>query len=223
MIDCKIIASGSDGNGVILNGNVMIDCGVSFKRIEQHMPGIRLVLLTHSHSDHFRKATVKRIVKDYPSVRFGAGAHMLPLLNEIPGIHADIMVPGTAYGYGICTVEPVELVHNVPNYGWKVKSPEGRAIYCTDTNSLEGVEAVGYDLYLIEANHGEAEIERRISEKISRGEYSYEVGAKQNHLSREKAEEFIRKNMRSNGRCIYMHKHRERCHDSKRKNHTQWG
>ena len=53
-MDCgvkyNIISSGSQGNAVILNDFVLVDCGVSYKQLTPYVPKLKLVLLTHIHS-----------------------------------------------------------------------------------------------------------------------------------------------------------------------------
>lgn len=48
-MEIDIRATGSSGNNVVLNGWLMIDCGVNWKVIEPIYKDIKLVLLTHSH------------------------------------------------------------------------------------------------------------------------------------------------------------------------------
>ena len=36
MIDYQIIASGSTGNATVINGNILIDCGVSLKALRPY-------------------------------------------------------------------------------------------------------------------------------------------------------------------------------------------
>lgn len=79
------------------------------------------------------------------------------------------------YGYGLCNVIPFMLTHNVPNCGYKVHFPSGKVIYATDTNNLNGVQALGYDLYLIEANYRDEDIQAKIAEKKAAGQYAYEM------------------------------------------------
>ena len=57
----KIVSSCSTGNAVIIRDFVLVDCGVSFKRLEKYYKNLKLVLLTHRHSDHFKKETIKRL------------------------------------------------------------------------------------------------------------------------------------------------------------------
>ena len=67
----EILATGSDGNCVILDGSVMVDCGVPYKTVAPHLAGLKLVLLTHLHSDHFNPRTIRRMAYEKPSLRFG--------------------------------------------------------------------------------------------------------------------------------------------------------
>ena len=46
----EIIQSGSNGNAIIYNQDIMVDCGVSFSKIKPYYKQIKLLLLTHIHS-----------------------------------------------------------------------------------------------------------------------------------------------------------------------------
>ena len=52
-IKYEIIATGSDGNAVVINDIVLIDCGVPFKALKPYYKKLKLVLLTHIPADHF--------------------------------------------------------------------------------------------------------------------------------------------------------------------------
>ena len=106
-------------------------------------------------------------------------------------------------------VDPVHLVHDVPNCGWMIHKNHERLLYATDTSTLDHITAKDYDLYLIEANHTKAEIEARIADKQSRGEFSYEVRAARNHLSQEQANEWLAQNAGPNSKYVFLHQHRE--------------
>ena len=53
MINYEIISTGSKGNAVVLDNRILIDCGVTFKKLMAVYRDIDIVLLTHIHSDHF--------------------------------------------------------------------------------------------------------------------------------------------------------------------------
>lgn len=218
MVRYNIIASGSQGNAVILNDAVLIDCGVPYKQLAPYVPKLKLVLLTHIHSDHFCKRTLRRLAAERPTLRFGCCRWLAsPLVAAgVPERQIDLLKPRVMYGYGLCNVIPFELTHNVPNCGYKVHFGNGKVIYATDTNNLDGIQAIGYDLYLIEANYNDEDIRRRIKEKRMAGQFAYEEQAFRNHLSEAKCTEFLLRNMRGNGIAIPMHVHvdKEASHDN---------
>ena len=218
MVRYDIIASGSQGNAVILNDAVLIDCGVPYKQLAPYVPKLKLVLLTHIHSDHFCKSTLRRLAAERPTLRFGCCRWLAsPLVAAgVPERQIDLLKPRVMYGYGLCNVIPFELTHNVPNCGYKVHFGNGKVIYATDTNNLDGIQAIGYDLYLIEANYNDEDIRRRIKEKRMAGQFAYEEQAFRNHLSEAKCTEFLLRNMRGNGIAIPMHVHvdKEASHDN---------
>ena len=162
MVRYNIIASGSQGNAVILNDAVLIDCGVPYKQLASYVSKLKLVLLTHIHSDHFCKRTLRRLAAERPTLRFGCCRWLVsPLVAAgVPERQIDMLKPRVMYGYGLCNVIPFELTHNVPNCGYKVHFGNGKVIYATDTNNLDGIQAIGYDLYLIEANYNDEDIRR---------------------------------------------------------------
>lgn len=218
MVRYNIIASGSQGNAVILNDAVLIDCGMPYKQLAPYVPKLKLVLLTHIHSDHFCKRTLRRLAAERPTLRFGCCRWLAsPLVAAgVPERQIDLLKPRVMYGYGLCNVIPFELTHNVPNCGYKVHFGNGKVIYATDTNNLDGIQAIGYDLYLIEANYNDEDIRRRIKEKRMAGQFAYEEQAFRNHLSEAKCTEFLLRNMRGNGIAIPMHVHvdKEASHDN---------
>ena len=218
MVRYNIIASGSQGNAVILNDAVLIDCGVPYKQLAPYVPKLKLVLLTHIHSDHFCKRTLRRLAAERPTLRFGCCRWLAsPLVAAgVPERQIDLLKPRVMYCYGLCNVIPFELTHNVPNCGYKVHFGNGNVIYATDTNNLDGIQAIGYDLYLIEANYNDEDIRRRIKEKRMAGQFAYEEQAFRNHLSEAKCTEFLLRNMRGNGIAIPMHVHvdKEASHDN---------
>ena len=65
-----VIASGSSGNAVVINGEILIDCGVPFKALEGVKQDLKLVLLTHSHGDHFKPRTVRALHRERPALRW---------------------------------------------------------------------------------------------------------------------------------------------------------
>lgn len=211
MIPFEIISTGSQGNAVVINKIILIDCGVNFKALEPYYRALKLVLLTHIHSDHFNKTAIKLLARNRPTLRFACGKWLVSDVIDcgVNKANIDIVEFNTLYNYGVCNVIPFPLVHDVPNCGWKIHFPIGKVIYATDTNNLNGVTARNYDLYLIEANYIDEEIQEKIREKEANGEFVYERRVLRTHLSKAKCDNFIYSNIGSHGQYVYMHTHRD--------------
>ena len=152
MIKYDIIQTGSDGNATVVNGKILIDCGVAFKKLQPYAKDLRLVLLTHQHSDHFNKGTIRRLAKERPTLRWACAEWLVYYLLEA-GVdirNIDVLeTDGTTYDYGPAlddaTIRPERLNHNVPNVGYHLLINGERLFYATDTGSLDGIEAMFID------------------------------------------------------------------------------
>lgn len=208
----EIIASGSDGNATIINDEILIDCGVPMKALAPHKDDLKIVLLTHAHGDHFKPSTVAALAKSRPSLRWAVCDWMVAKLLYI-GVREsqiDVIRLGQAVSYeGIAAIMPQKLVHDVPNCCWHIFTKSGSLFYATDTGTLDGIEAKGYDIYMVEANHKQAEIEERFHQKRDWGYFAYEKRAAENHLSEEQAVDWLTKNMSRKSIWIPMHQHRQ--------------
>lgn len=208
----KIISSNSKGNAVVIRDNILVDCGVTFKKLEEYYKNIKLVLLTHIHSDHFNKTTIKKLSNERPTLRFACCEWLLePLLAcGVNRKNIDVLQIGKTYDYRLFKVIPIQLYHDVPQCGYRVVFKDYKVFYATDTKTLDGISAKNYDLYLIEGNYDEKEMEERIRTKEEAGNYIYEYRAKNNHLSKQAATDFLLRNMGDSSEYIFMHEHEER-------------
>ncbi len=202
----KIINTGSDGNATVIADIILIDCGVSFRKLEPYFKKLRLVLLTHIHSDHFNKTTIRRLAKDRPTIRFGCCEWLVQELIDcgVDRRNIDVYEIGLFYDYGLLKIMPVKLFHDVPNCGYKVFINNKKVVYATDTNTLGELEAKDFDLYLIEGNYENKEELRERAEN----DYYYDRVIK-THLSREYTTEWLLNNMGDNSEFKFMHEHKE--------------
>lgn len=203
----KILNSGSDGNCTIINDIIAIDMGVSYKKLTSYSKTIQLVLLTHIHSDHFNKATIRRLAQNRPTLRFGCCKWLVQdLINcGVNKRNIDVYDIGTSYNYKLFKLIPVKLYHDVPNCGYRLFMDNEKLIYATDTYTLDGIKAVGYDYYLIEGNYQDEE------ELSSRAINTYyESRVKRTHLSKEYASNWLLENMGLDSVYVWLHEHKER-------------
>ena len=46
----EVVETGSNGNAVVINDEILIDIGVPYKKIAPYAKKLKIVLLTHIHS-----------------------------------------------------------------------------------------------------------------------------------------------------------------------------
>lgn len=203
----KILNSGSDGNCTLINEIIAIDMGVSYKLLTPHVEKLRLVLLTHVHSDHFNKATIRRLAKDRPTLRFGCCEWLVQELIKcgVSKNNIDVYEISLFYDYGLFKIMPVKLYHDVPNCGYRVFCGNEKLIYATDTYTLDGIKAIEYDYYLIEGNYQD---EEELSSRATNNYYESRV--KKTHLSKEYATNWLLENMGLKSEYHWMHEHKEK-------------
>lgn len=209
----SIINSGSDGNGLVIEDIILIDCGISFKKLQDYYKKLKIVLLTHIHKDHFNKATIKRLGSERPTLRFACCDWLVKDLVDcgVEKKNIDVLKIGKIYDYKTFKVIPIKLYHDVPQCGYKLKIGTNKLIYATDTNRIDHIVAKNYDYYFIEGNYeSEEELAQRKLDKLLKGEFYYEDRVRETHLSKVQATEWLLKNMGENSKYIFMHEHKER-------------
>lgn len=203
----NIINTGSDGNATIIENTIMIDCGLPFKKIYPYIRKLKLVLLTHIHGDHFNKSTIKKLAEERPKLRFGCCEWLVQDLIDcgVSKKRIDVYTIDNEYDYGSFKISTIRLFHDVPQCGYRVFINGYKCIYCTDTNTLDGIKAENYDFYFIEGNYeNEQELHERAYNDV------YENRVKATHLSKEYATNWLLDNMGTNSVYVWMHEHKER-------------
>lgn len=200
----NIIKSGSEGNAVVYNKTIMVDCGVSFKALQEVAEDLQVVLLTHKHNDHINLKTLAKLQSKYPNIRVACCEWMIEELPNIKNI--DVLEIGKIYNYGNFKVSPVKLYHDVPNCGYRIFIDDYKIFHATDTAHLEGISAKGYDLYAVEHNYDEEKALNAIKEAQEEGKYCHAVGSIETHLSKKQAKEFIDNNKKETSEVVELHK-----------------
>lgn len=203
----NVIATGSKGNAVIYGKSILVDCGVPFSKIKPFLNDLKLVLLTHEHSDHFNLSTIKKMAFEHPLLRFGCGEFLADKLTEINNI--DIYTAGWLHDYGKFKISPITLYHDVKNFGYRIFKDGKKIFHATDTAHLKGITAKNYDLYALEANYDEDTVWQHIEDKELKGEFAHQRGAINSHLSIQQAQNFILNNANSDYEFLQLHQSSE--------------
>lgn len=203
----NIINSGSDGNATIINDIILLDCGVPFKMLQPFYNKLELVLLTHIHSDHFNQATVNKLAKLKPALRFGCGEWLVDhlLLCGVKRSQIDVYKFDVNFDYGVFRINQFELFHDVPQCGYRIFMNNKKLIYATDTNTMNHIEARVYDVYLIEANYENDETLHSYAESPE-----LEKRIKSNHMSKEDTIKWLLENMNESSVYEFMHQHKDK-------------
>ena len=208
-MNVEILASGSSGNAVVINEEILLDCGVSFKKIEPHHKNLKLVFISHVHIDHLNKSCVKKLAENRPLLRFAVGSWLVqPLLDcGVSMRNIDVLLMNVEHNYKGFSLIAFPLYHDVKTAGIKLFMNGERLIYATDTCRLDHVEAKDFDWYLIESNYDEEEVEMEIEQAKLEGTFCYKKRVQGTHLSIQQCEEWLLKNMGDDSKFIKMHQH----------------
>lgn len=204
----NILASGSTGNCIIVENFLMVDCGVSYKKIQKYLKQVKLIFISHIHSDHCNLSTITKIAFNFPNIKFVMGSQEVAyalLSSKIPSQNIFILLKDKWYDLGIVKVRLEQLQHDVWNYAlkWEYKGKLG--LYVVDTAKIDHIEAKNYDLYLIESNYREDILKRHIEECDDYFKLNYLQRVETTHLSYGQANSFLIENMGENSQFQYIH------------------
>ena len=172
----EIISSGSDGNAILLENNILLDCGIAYKKIEPYLKKVKVIFLTHVHQDHFKKSTIKKIAYEYPNIKFLVGYYLVSPLVECGVSPKNIFQLDFDewYDIGIAKVRIEEVQHDVLNACLKMETKDKKVIYIVDTNNVDHISAKNYDLYLIEGNYiADESLNVEVREQEEKGEFEF--------------------------------------------------
>ena len=203
----NVLATGSSGNAIIYLDTILVDVGVSQRKLSPYLDKMELVLLTHIHGDHFKESTILNIHNKRPSVRFGCGEWLFNNLIEL-GIsesQIDVYEMGKTYDYGKFEIRAEELHHNVRNCAYYITG-EKKIFHATDTGKVSHLTAEGMDLIAIERNWNAETMTRVIKEQMKMGQnFMHGTISQLYHLSEQLCNEFVFLNAEEHTEVIYLH------------------
>lgn len=205
----EIIGSSSKGNCIIVEDILMLDCGVSYKSIKDKLSKIKLIFISHSHSDHLNKKTIKQIAYNYPTIKFiTSSVDVVKELALLKINYKNVFIPDELklYDLGIIKIRTERLYHDVPNYCLKWDYKEKKGLYVVDTNRIDHIDAKNYDLYLIESNYQTDILQKHIDECNDKNQLMYLYRVFDTHLSKSDCDDFLINNMGENSIFEYLHK-----------------
>ncbi|MEW4413668.1 MBL fold metallo-hydrolase [Clostridium sp. AN503] len=164
------IASGSSGNCIYIgsgNTHILVDAGISNKRIEQGLNEIGLkgsdlnaVVVTHEHSDHVKGLGVlarKHHVPIYGTRETLEEVAGMKSLGEYPGELLKPICPDVSFHVGDLELQPFSIDHDAANpVAYRVKHEKRSVAVATDMGHFDQYvidHLQGLDALLLESNH----------------------------------------------------------------------
>lgn len=175
----------------------MIDAGMPYSKIKDKIQNVRYVLLTHIHGDHFNKSTIRKLIVQNENIVFVCGEWLKDdLLNVVNNKNIKVKKVGDIiyFAKNDYKIAMVEAYHDCDNCGWRIMQNGHKHLHITDTCTLDGIEAKGYDSASIECNHEINKALELIEEAEENGEFSHLKGAINSHLSVDKTIQFCKEN-----------------------------
>ena len=211
------IASGSSGNVTFVgtvNTSVLIDAGISMKKIEEGMNSIGMsardldaIMITHEHSDHIKGLGVlsrKYGIPIYATQGTIKGIGENTSVGRIDNELYNVISTDISFHVGDLTIEPHSIWHDAYEpVCYSITDGKSKASIATDLGDFNDylVKCLSdSDMLLIEANHDIRMLEA--------GPYPYDLKRRilgqKGHLSNEASGRFIRKLLNDHIKTIIL-------------------
>ncbi len=164
------IASGSSGNCIYIgsdNTHILIDAGISNKRIEKGLSEIGVkgseldgVFITHEHADHIQGLGI--LARKYPIPIYGTKETLEEIagkasLGEYPKELLRPILPDVDFHFGDLQIRPFRIDHDAANpVAYRVQHGKKSVAVATDLGHYDQYvidHLQGLDALLLEANH----------------------------------------------------------------------
>ena len=164
------IASGSSGNCIYIgtdNTHILVDVGISNKRIEQGLNEIGIkgseldgVVITHEHSDHVKGLGAlarKHGIPIYGTKETWKEIETMKYLGEYPKELFSPILPDTEFSIGDMKIEPFRIDHDAANpVAYRISNTYKSVAVVTDLGHfdqyiIEHLQRL--DALLLESNH----------------------------------------------------------------------
>lgn len=214
MLKLISISSSSKGNcNIVSNGKsaIMLDCGINMSKYNYDIQkyNVQGILLSHFHQDHIKGLKDKscrlncKVYGNDETIEFLGDSVMnyrKVVVDELKAYKID----------EYWTIVPIELLHDVKNYGYIIKDNlTGLKIaYLTDLGYSENLYINGINVWIIECNHIRREVEEKyenaVYENDDRKSYFYRVLSDKGHLCLEDSCKLINQNFNYGLKCVIL-------------------
>lgn len=203
-LNYKIHKSGSSGNCVQID-NILIDIGINTKELKLmvDLNEISTLIITHEHSDHINKSTLKKLITKDIYVNASTYQKFKDILDN--GKSVKIYDSDTVVNINDYIVTFFEVEHDVLNYAIQFISPDCKILYATDLMSTEPLpKNVYYNYIFLEANFDENKAYRILNSK-GNTKSKHRIERNLRHLSKQESLKYV---LNHCDNCVYEKLHK---------------
>jgi phosphoribosyl 1,2-cyclic phosphodiesterase len=208
--DIYVLGSSSKGNCIYVSDGefkILLDCGLSLKNIKQqlHSQNITLsdidyILITHEHSDHIRG--LKHLIDSYNTKVIASRGTLQDIdisKNNIIYIkdNQELILPNI-----IINAKRVNHDANEP-LCFSIKNSLGeKLLYLTDCGMVKYMKFKDFDVYIIEANYSEEQLELNYKQGLIHEVQYSRAFSGMGHLDINSTIDFLKNNIGENTKKI---------------------
>ena len=164
-----LLSSGSIGNAIVVEGNeisLLIDCGISFKKMEELLlqsglekEKVKHLLVTHEHADHAKGVGVcaRKLNLDVWSTEKTIDKLYEKGIIKSDNVRVNSLEKYKNYEIGEFKITPFSLSHDATDpIGFVIESNDKKIVILTDTGyvSKDVMKKINNaDVYVMEVNH----------------------------------------------------------------------
>lgn len=152
MFGYEIIATGSTGNAVLITVKpvdstpfkILIDMGISYKRLEQAFSEASFVFISHRHQDHLNKSAYNKLRIEHPKTCIVTNQETSDFILENKLPEPDVIVQSEQSFYlGDLKITALDNYHGVECNGFIFELNNEVLLYSTDLSNT-----IDYEEYL---------------------------------------------------------------------------
>ena len=181
-MNVRILATGSSGNCVLLDDEILIDAGITAKKFKTFNVTPKTLFITHKHNDHMQLPLVRKLLKEGVKSYFPtdviaeiAKENKINIQDYINSGQVVVISTDESYTVGDVVITPYpQKHHDIINYAFVVEKGNDRLLYSTDLDTVEPTDVgVGllhlgmFDTILLEGNYDESYLRDYIEYMIS--------------------------------------------------------
>lgn len=211
MFKINSLGSSSKGNCFVIRdgiSTILLDIGLPNSQIKSGLFDLKIglndldgILITHAHQDHIQGvSSIQNCPKFMTRKTFEIGikSNYLIDINETNFIKLN-----QKFKVGTFEIFPFPTKHDIlGSCGFAIKNISNeKMVYLTDTG-IANYNLKNAELYIIESNHRESTIKKRLKEKLIDQAFFNRISL--NHLSAEKSVEYLKKNIGNKTKQIIL-------------------